>query len=77
MSTTISVSIPDRLFRILKQVSREEKRSESYYVRKSLEQYLAHKLEEDYQDVVQALDEFYASGAKGKTWQELREELSL
>ena len=79
MSTTISVSLSDELFKILDNFSEKEERTKSYYIKKALENYFAQRLEEeeDYKDVVQSLAEFKASGEVGKTWEELQKELEL
>ncbi len=79
MSTTISVSLPDELFKMLDNFSEKEERAKSYYIKKALENYFAQKLEEeeDYRDVVESLAEFKASGEKGKAWKELQKELGL
>ncbi len=79
MSTTISVSLSDELFKILDNFSEKEERTKSYYIKKALENYFAQRLEEeeDYKDVVQSLAEFKVSGEVGKTWEELQKELGL
>lgn len=79
MSTTISVSLPDELFKMLENFSEKEERAKSYYIKKALENYFSQRLEEeeDYKDVVQSLAEFKASGEVGKTWEELQKELGL
>ena len=79
MSTTISVSLSDELFKMLDNFSEKEERTKSYYIKKALENYFAQRLEEeeDYKDVVQSLAEFKASGEVGKTWEELQKELGL
>jgi predicted DNA-binding protein len=79
MSTTISVSLPDELFKMLENFSEKEERAKSYYIKKALENYFAQKLEEeeDYKDVVESLAEFKASNETGKTWEELQKELGL
>jgi len=79
MSTTISVSLSDELFKMLDNFSEKEERTKSYYIKKALENYFAQRLEEeeDYKDVVQSLAEFKTSGEIGKTWEELQKELGL
>ena len=79
MSTTISVSLSDELFKILDNFSEKEERTKSYYIKKALENYFAQRLEEeeDYKDVVESLAEFKTSGEAGKTWEELQKELGL
>lgn len=79
MSTTISVSLSDELFKMLDNFSEKEERTKSYYIKKALENYFAQRLEEeeDYKDVVQSLAEFKVSGEVGKTWEELQKELGL
>jgi len=79
MSTTISVSLPDELFKILGSFSKKEERAKSYYIKKALENYFSQRLEEneDYKDVVESLAEFKASGKTGKSWKELQKELEL
>ncbi len=79
MSTTISVSIPDKLSEMLDILAKKEERSKSYYIKKALEDYFSSKLEEeeDYKDVVESLAEFKASGENGKTWEQLQKELGL
>lgn len=79
MSTTISVSIPDKLSEMLDILAKKEERSKSYYIKKALEDYFSSKLEDeqDYKDVVESLAEFKASGEKGKTWEVLQKELGL
>ena len=62
--TTISAQIPKELSDALTKVAKVEDRSKSYYIKKSLEQFLKTRLEnlEDYQDAQQEYDEFIASG---------------
>jgi RHH-type rel operon transcriptional repressor/antitoxin RelB len=79
MTTTISVSIPDELSKMLETFSQKEERSKSFYIKKALEDYFAKKLEdeEDYKDVVESLAEFKVSKEKGKSWEKLQKELKL
>ncbi|MDB2550935.1 ribbon-helix-helix domain-containing protein [Rickettsiales bacterium] len=64
--TTINISahIPVELSNKLEKVCKLEERSKSYYIKKSLEQYLSQRLEdiEDYYDADQSYMEFKKSG---------------
>ncbi len=75
----ISAQIPAEIAEILGKVSRAEKRSKSYYVRKGLELFLMARLEdlEDYEDAAKAYKEFLASGEKTVSFSELKKELNL
>ena len=75
----ISAQIPAEIAEILDKVSRAEKRSKSYYVRKGLELLLMARLEdlEDYEDASRAYKEFLASGEKTASFSELKKELNL
>jgi RHH-type rel operon transcriptional repressor/antitoxin RelB len=65
MSTiNISAHIPATLSDKLEKVCKLEERSKSYYIKKSLEQYLDKRLEdiEDYHDANESYIEFKKSG---------------
>ena len=72
----ISAQIPAEIAEILGKVSRAEKRSKSYYVRKGLELFLMARLE-DLEDAAKAYKEFLASGEKTVSFSELKKELNL
>ena len=75
----VSARIPAGLGEILNRVSKAEKRSKSYYVRKGLELFLMKKLEdiEDYEEGVRAYGEFLASGEETIPLSEIEKELGL
>ena len=65
-TVSISAQIPVELGEMLSRISRAEKRSKSYYVKKALESFLMSKLEdiEDYEEADRSYREFIASGEK-------------
>lgn len=71
----ISAHIPFELAQRLERIAKLEERTKSYYVKKSLEEYL-----EDIEDCLIAkkgYNEYVASGNKGTTLQELATELNI
>ena len=82
MSKTISISaqIPEELGNILEQVSTEEERSKSYYVKKGLETFLKQRLHaiERQRNIAISLQE-YENGeyyeANDEFWQNLEDEI--
>ena len=74
MSTiNISAHIPTTLSDKLEKVCKLEERSKSYYIKKSLEQYLDKRLEdiEDYHDANESYIEFKKSGKESASLDEV------
>lgn len=72
-TVNISANIPLSLSQKLEKVAAIEERAKSFYIRKSLEQYLSQRLEdmEDYSDAKKAYDEFAASGKQTVSFNEV------
>jgi len=68
--------VPIRLAEKLEKVSQLEERAKSYYIRKSLEQFLEERLEdiEDYLEAKEAHEAFKASGEKAISWDKVVKE---
>ena len=82
MSKTISISaqIPEELGNILEQVSTEEERSKSYYVKKGLETFLkqrlhAIELEKNIAISLQQIEDGEYYEADDEFWQNLEDEV--
>ena len=78
-TVTISAQIPVELGEMLSRISRAEKRSKSYYVKKALESFLMSKLEniEDYEEADRSYREFIASGEKPIPFSEIEKKYDL
>ena len=72
-ATTVTSQIPPDLAEMLDKVATTEERSKSYYVKKGLEMILRQRLEDiqDYEDAVEAYDEFVASGERALSMEEV------
>ena len=78
-TVNVSAHIPKILAEKLDKISKIEERSKSYYIKKSLEQFLAERLEdiEDYYDAQEAWQEFKESGQKGISFEQICKDLKL
>ena len=78
-TVSISAKIPAELGEMLSRISKAEKRSKSYYIKKSLELFLVSRLEdiEDYEEADRSYREFVASGEKSIPFSEIEKKYSL
>ena len=78
-TVSISAQIPAELSEMLSRISRAEKRSKSYYVKKALESFLMSKFEdiEDYEEADRSYREFIASGEKSIPFSEIKKKYDL
>jgi predicted DNA-binding protein len=69
----ISAHISKELSDKLEKVAKFEERAKSYYIKKSLEQFLEQRLEdmEDYIDAKNAVEEMRKTGEKSISWEEV------
>jgi predicted DNA-binding protein len=82
MSNTVSISaqIPEELGKILEQISRDEERSKSYYVKKGLEHFLKQRQEaiQLEKNIALSLQQIEGGGcheANDEFWQTLKNEV--
>jgi predicted DNA-binding protein len=73
ISAHISQSLADKL----EKVARYEERAKSYYIKKSLEQYLEQRLEDiqDYKEAKESWEEMEISGREGTDWENVKLEM--
>lgn len=78
-TVSVSAQIPAELDEMLSRISKAEKRSKSYYVKKALESFLMSKLEdiEDYEEADRSYREFIASGEKSIPFSEIKKKYDL
>ena len=72
-TVNISAHVPMSLAEKLQRVSQFEERAKSYYIKKSLEQFLEQRLEEieDYLETKKAYEQYENSGTKAKPLDEV------
>ncbi len=75
----ISAHISKELSDKLEKVAKFEERAKSYYIKKSLEQFLEQRLEdmEDYIDAKNAVEEMKRTGEQGIPFEDICKELQL
>jgi predicted DNA-binding protein len=78
-TVNISAHISKSLAEKLEKVAQFEERGKSYYIKKSLEQYLEQKLEdmEDYIDAKEAWEDMQKNGRKGIPFEDICTDLKL
>ena len=76
---TISAQIPIRLAKKLSALSAAENRSKSYYIKESLEQFIAHKMQDvsDYLEGEALYREFLASGEQAVSLDAMAQKYNL